>query len=321
MSQRVALETLNGAEGSKDPFAPCAFAAGETTEAPACSATLVLSTALAQFASEAGQGVCDTGRYRMRYRVWGQGPALIIIPGLCDDAEAFVLPMARLSRQFCCIAYELPNGRDDGARLASHSHDHLVDDLLALMDQMRIQSAIVMGVSFGSTIALKALAKAPQRFTVGIVQGGFAKRPLVWTEVLLARFARYWSGPISRLPVWRVLLERMHAGGFQALEPVRWPFMLQHHGAVPMSAVAHRSLLLNQIDLRGLLPTIAKPVLMICGDHDPLVNRACEDELRAGLPNVARAEIEGCGHLPQFTHPEVLCEVIEQFLGMKERSA
>jgi len=188
------------------------------------------------------------------------------------------------------------------------------------MDQMRIQSAIVMGVSFGSTIALKALAKAPQRFTVGIVQGGFAKRTLVWTEVLLAYFARYWSGPISRLPLWRAVIERLHAGDFQALEPVRWPFMLQHHGAVPMAAVAHRSLLLNQIDLRGLLPTIDKPVLMICGDHDPLVSRTCEEELRTGLPNVARAEIEGCGHLPQFTHPEVLCEVIEQFLGMKERS-
>ena len=38
-----------------------------------------------------------------------------------------------------------------------------------------------------------------------------------------------------------------------------------------------------------------------------------EDLLR-GLPHVARAELEQCGHLPQYTHPEVLCEVIERFL-------
>ena len=33
------------------------------------------------------------------------------------------------------------------------------------------------------------------------------------------------------------------------------------------------------------------------------------------LPNVARAEIEQCGHLPHFTHPELLTEVIRQFLA------
>ena len=54
--------------------------------------------------------------------------------------------------------------------------------------------------------------------------------------------------------------------------------------------------------------------MMICGERDSLVGRSCEEELFAGLPNVARAkEIEGCGHQPHHTHPEVLCEVIEQF--------
>ena len=55
-------------------------------------------------------------------------------------------------------------------------------------------------------------------------------------------------------------------------------------------------------------------MLLICGDRDPLVGRCCEQDLLRGLPNVARAEIEECGHLPQFTHPEVLSEVIRRFL-------
>lgn len=320
MAQRIALETLDGAKEPVGSFAPCAFAAGETGEAPACSAGLVLATSLAQFASESGRGVCDTGHYQMPYRVWGQGPALIIIPGLCDDPETFALPMARLSRQFCCITYELPTGRGDGSRLSTHSHADLVDDLFALMKQLRIESAILMGVSFGSTIALAALARAPKRFTIGIVQGGFAKQSLAWTELLAARFARYWSGSISRLPMWLPVIERMVGTEFQAVEPARWPFLLEHYGRVAMAAVAHRMLLLSQLDLRPLLPTISQPVLMICGEHDRVVSRAIDEELRSGLPTVARAEIEGCGHLPHFTHPEVLCEVIEQFLGMKERT-
>jgi len=78
--------------------------------------------------------------------------------------------------------------------------------------------------------------------------------------------------------------------------------------------------MIDQMDLRPILPTIRQPVLMICGEHDPIVGRKCEEELRNGLTNVARAEIEGCGHLTQYTHPEVLCEVIEQFLAACEAS-
>ena len=55
-------------------------------------------------------------------------------------------------------------------------------------------------------------------------------------------------------------------------------------------------------------------MLMICGDRDPLVGKACEGELRQGLPNVARAEIERCGHQAHLTHPEVMAEVVQQFL-------
>jgi len=94
-----------------DALTPCSFAAGETDEAPECSASLVLSAAREQYDREATRGVLDTGRYKLSYRVWGRGPALIFVPGLCDDAEGFVLPISRLRQSYCCIAYDMPTGR------------------------------------------------------------------------------------------------------------------------------------------------------------------------------------------------------------------
>jgi hypothetical protein len=44
------------------------------------------------------------------------------------------------------------------------------------------------------------------------------------------------------------------------------------------------------------------------------VGRAEEEVLLGGLPNVGRVVLEGCGHLPAYTHPEVLAEVTRQFL-------
>jgi pimeloyl-ACP methyl ester carboxylesterase len=55
-------------------------------------------------------------------------------------------------------------------------------------------------------------------------------------------------------------------------------------------------------------------VLLVGGDRDPVVARCCEEELLAGLPNAGRVELAGCGHVPQFTHPEALAQVTRRFL-------
>ena len=80
-----------------------------------------------------------------------------------------------------------------------------------------------------------------------------------------------------------------------------------------MRAVARRAVILHRLDLRKVLPEIRQPVLLVCGDHDPLVGRSCENELLQGLPNARRVVFSGCGHFPYLTHPETLAEVVRQF--------
>ena len=54
---------------------------------------------------------------------------------------------------------------------------------------------------------------------------------------------------------------------------------------------------------------------LICGDCDPLVSKRCETELLTGLPNIVRVEIENCGHMAIYTHPELLAELTAEFLA------
>lgn len=318
MTQRISLDTLHGAKEPLGSFAPCAFSNGETNEAPECSAALVLSASLERFRREAHTGVCDTGRYRLTFRAWGQGPALIVVPGVAGNLETHVLPLSRLSRNFCCISYTLPAGGDDGATLANLTHDDLVADVVSLADHLGVKASAVWGTSFGATIALAALAKHPDRFTIGILQTPYARRPLAPAEALLARFARYWPGTLSRVPTWLAIEERAHAAEFAALEPARWPFYLETAGKTPIAALARRAILAHRLDLRSVLPTIQQPAFLISGEYETAQTRARAEEVRAGLPSVARAEIDGCGDLPHLTHPEVLCEAIEQFMGVKK---
>jgi pimeloyl-ACP methyl ester carboxylesterase len=292
---------------------------GMLCESGICSAAPVtpvsLEATLRRFECEARRGVCDTGRYRCSYYVWGTGPPLLFVHGVSDTARSFVLPIAHLAARFRCIAYDLPTGQNDGARLSRYTHADLVADLFALLDHLDVRQTYVYGSSFGSTIALAAMGERPARLPRAVLQGGFARRPLAPAELLLSSLGRYWPWQLSQMPFRQTLLIKADAGPFRTGPPAVWQFYLANSGSTPMAAVAQRARLVHRLDLRPLLPRIRQPVLMICGDCDPTVNRACEDVLLAGLPNVGRIELSGCGHFPYFTHPELLAQVVRQFLS------
>jgi pimeloyl-ACP methyl ester carboxylesterase len=279
-----------------------------------CGEELRLEEVLARFRKEAVQDTFDTGRYRCRYYTWGSGPPLVFIHGLGDDALSFVLPIARLSEHFRCICYDQPKGGGDGSHLGRYHHADLVQDLIALVDHWQLPQAYLFGSSFGSTIALAAMHERPERFPRGVLHSGFARRPLAPAEEMLASWARYWPWNMSSLPMRETVMTQTHYPPFAARQPELWKFFLSRDGAIPMEAVARRALILNHVDLRSLLPSIRQPILMVVGDQDPLVGKSCEEVLMKGLPNATRAELSGCGHMAQFTHPEVLAEATWRFL-------
>lgn len=311
-SARVALDTVGPPADAG--FAACPYAEGKQADAPACSAAVSLEQARRRFQSEAIARTFDAGRYRMPFRVWGTGSPLVFVPGMCDDARSFVLLLARLSGQFCCVAYDLPSGRGDGARLGRIGPDDLVADLVALCDHLGFRQANLLGASFGSTVVLRALAAHADRFPTAVLQGGFAHRPLAFAEVLLARAARWWPGRMRQLPGWRPVLQARVGAEFAGVDPARWQYLLDVHGDAGIAPVARRALWIHATDLRPLLATIQQRVLLVVGERDVVVGQACAETLLRGLPHALRAEIEGAGHLPQFTHPEVFCEIVEQFL-------
>ncbi len=278
------------------------------------SAALTLADTQERFQREAVLGTCDTGRDVCAYYTWGQGPPLVFIPGLLDDARSFVLVAGLLVAHFRCIAYNLPSGWGDGARLARYKHADLVADLIALLDHLRISQSYVFGSSFGSTIALAAMHKHPGRLPRGILQAGFAHQPLGSAAVLLASFARYLPWRQGVLPFREAILRRVHQSPFAEREPDLWNYLVSRWALPPFASLGRLTLLLHLLDLRQLLPEIRQPVLLLCGDRDPLVGKQGEEELLHGLPNAGRVELSGCGHNPIFSHPEVLAELVRRFL-------
>jgi pimeloyl-ACP methyl ester carboxylesterase len=223
--------------------------------------------------------------------------------------------MHQLVERHTCIAYELPDGTTDGSLLGKYAHNDYVDDLLELLDYLNLARAAVLGSSFGSTIALAALSRRSERFTHGILQGAFAHRPLNFFQRCLCRMARSWQGWIADWPaIFRIVLQHIEQQTFARLAPQVRKCLLENGGHTPLKAAAMRSLMIDRIDLRPLLPSIRTPILMIGGDSDSLVPRNCENEIERSSPDVRRIEFSGCGHYPHYTHPIPMAEAIESFL-------
>jgi pimeloyl-ACP methyl ester carboxylesterase len=280
-----------------------------------------LDAALRRLAAEARPGACATPRYRLRYFSWGLpgGVPLAFIHGMNDLARSFAPLMARLvDAGVRCVGYELPSGHRDGANLGAYRHRHFVADLMCLLDHLGEPAADLFGSSFGSTVALRAAADHPARVRRVVLQGGFARRPLHWTERGLCRLGRYWFGlRMADLPFREREMRRREGAAFAGSDGAAWRFLLANTAVGPCRACALRSLMLDRLDLRPRLGRVRCPVLLIGGDRDGIVPRGCEAEVEAGVADVRRVELAGCGHYPQYTHVGEAAATVLRFLPLK----
>lgn len=287
-----------------------------------CPVPASLLKALAEFNDRAEIHDIQTSLYQVRCRVIGQGPPVVVSPGLASTYEGFALFLNTLAEQFRTIIFDYPGDRPgDSARLSRIGHDDLVTNLFELMDQLGIGRAFLVGISFGSTVTLKALARDPRRFPKAAVQGGFARRSFSIPEKVALKLGRIFPGNVGQLPLHERILTYNNRIHFPDVIDDRWEHYLEQNARTPIHSLAHRLDLLTRLDLRPLLPAIQTPMLLVQGNEDRIVPQRYFEELQKGLPQAQGAILPMIGHQPHYTHPEALAQLMSNFfIGCEEHS-
>jgi pimeloyl-ACP methyl ester carboxylesterase len=251
----------------------------------------------------------------MHYRILGQGPPLILVPGIASTYHVYALLLHTLATRFRTILYDYPGEHQgDRARLGRISHEHLVDDLFGLIEHLNLGRVFLVGLSFGSTVTLRALHREPRRFPKAVLQGAFARRQISAAERLALRLGRVMPGTLTRLPLRRTVLAYNSRSEFPSELDDRWSYYLDQNGLTPIAAIAHRVDLLGGLDLRPVLPEIPHEILLLQGNEDRIVPRRYLDELNAALPRATGVIMPMVGHQPHFTHAEALALAIADWL-------
>jgi pimeloyl-ACP methyl ester carboxylesterase len=273
------------------------------------------------FVHEAELGRIELGGYQAEYFAWGNGPALVCIHGLADSYLAFFPLAALLKDRFRVIAYNLPDGHRDGARLERYSLAELARDVLRLLKQLGLPRATLIGHSFGSALALTTAYRYPHIVQRAVTICGFAHRPLRFWQKKLLRFGRLLPRRWSCLTPYHWPLRQALAN---VSNPADWPVV--NWAAIDRDMVYFRAWAfwackLAQTDLRPCLPEIRVPVLVAYSQTDPLVPESCQHELLQRLPHAIGFRLAASGHFPNWSHPYLLAEALEQFHRMTTLSA
>jgi len=260
-------------------------------------------------------GRWDGPRYRMTYRILGQGPPLFLVPGIASTYQVYALLLNQLAGRFRTVLYDYPGEhQDDGADLTRISHDHLVDDVFGLIDHLNIGRVYLAGLSFGAAVVLKSLRREPRRFPKAAVQGAFAHRDFTRAERWALRLGRLFPGTVGRLPLRRTILSYNSQAEFPAILQDRWSFYLEKNGQTPIRSLAHRVTLLTELDLRPFLSDVPTEILLLQGNEDRIVRRRDFDLLKAALPRAEGVIMPTVGHHPHLTHAESLARLIGDWL-------
>jgi pimeloyl-ACP methyl ester carboxylesterase len=233
------------------------------------SASWLASTS-ADFSAGMGRtGCAHLKHYSVNYQEWGEGPPLVLVPGLAGG-YGLLGPLARLlSAHFRVISYQL-RGEDDCFALRQRFDlADMANDLGEFLDWHCLESPIVMGVSFGGVLALEFAARFPYRLQQLILQGTGAR----FENGLVPRVAR---AVLTRFPLpsnnpFINQFFNLLFGGKQKPGPL-FEFVTRQCWQTDQSMMAYRLRLLEQFDMVDRLKRIHVPTLVLAGDRDLLVS-------------------------------------------------
>lgn len=247
----------------------------------------------------------------------GDGPPLILVPGLSGDKEAFLYQFPAFTRHFRVLAVDLRRVRGD----EPEGIDLFVDDLVDVMDAFGVPSAAVLGLSFGGTLAMRLGVREPGRVRALVLVNTLARLDLshvglnrslliplayVTTRYTPPRVAETFSRVWGDLQVW--VYDPSDGNGrvfyYQQTSAAR----------VPFPAGSRRLALLRPFDLRDDLPAIRAPALVVRGTTDTYCPARWAREIAALIPQADFLEIAGAGHLALISKAETFNRVVLRWL-------
>lgn len=250
----------------------------------------------------AGQTVAftDTG---------GDGPPLVLLHSFAMDGSMFGPQVDAFADEYRCVTVD-ERGHGGTAADGPFSCWDVADDVIAVLDHLAIDAAVLAGTSQGGFIALRVALVAPGRVRALVLMGtsAAAEDPAVVDQY--RELARTWEeqGPIDPL------VDTLAAICLGAAPADAWK---DRWRLVPGDVFARNlETLVTRDSLVPRLGEVTVPALVLHGAADAAYPVALAEEIVAGLPGAGPlVVIDGGAHFLSLTDHGAVNEQLSTFLA------
>jgi pimeloyl-ACP methyl ester carboxylesterase len=265
--------------------------------------------------------VVDVRTHRVRVLEAGAGQPLLLVHGFPLGAAMWRPQLEAVPPGWRFIAPDLHGFGGDRLETPARSMDGHAKDLLALLDTLGIDRAVVCGLSMGGYVAFALLRRAPERVAGLVLCDTRAEADTdearAGRRTMRELLAQRGAGVIADLMIPRLLGETTRRERPGVMDTVRG--LIEANDAAGIDAAIEA--LLSRPDAVPQLAAIACPTLIVTGDEDTLTPLAFHQTLREVIPGAHLAVLPGAGHLSNLEQPAVFNAVLHQFLERLPRQA
>jgi pimeloyl-ACP methyl ester carboxylesterase len=253
----------------------------------------------------------------IHYETAGRGPVLVALHGIGGNHRSWRRQLAALADAYTVVAWDASgyggSSDPDGARTI----DDYADDVAGLLDHLGAARAHVLGISWGGVIALACYRRHPGRVTSLLLADTYRGGGTLPEPERSRRLARRLEVTESLSPA-QLARERtpalFTAGADPALLSEAQSIMAEIHPAGYRQA----AIALANADETALLPRIAVPTLVLCGDQDGVLPLPESETLAREIPGARLVVIPNAGHASNQEQPAAFNAAVRAFLQVRQ---
>jgi 3-oxoadipate enol-lactonase len=239
---------------------------------------------------------------------------IVLIHGFPFSHEMWSPQIGFLRNQFRVIAYDLRGHGLSGIGDGQYMLEFFVDDLLGLLDHLKIQKAVLCGLSMGGYIALRSIERNPERVAGLILADTQARADS--DEAKLKRAAAIRSVKIDGVKAYAegfvksVFAPQTFIGNKAAVEKIKQIIEKNESLGICGALLA----LASRTDTTEAVSCIKVPTLILVGEHDVLTPPSASQDMSIRIPRSDFHVIPNAGHLSNIENPEEFNKHVASFL-------
>ena len=245
---------------------------------------------------------------QLHYRDEGSGNPLLLLHGNPGSNAVWNKVYPELAQHYRVIAHDRQGfGQSEKIEEGDFSPQGYTEELIRLMDELKIETAHICGLSLGGMVAQCMALDYPER---------------VQNLILIATTADRTGRPVKdnlaelKRDGWPRVAARLNGSWFHDTSDST--DISNSYKACLQSSQRMRELTvtaLGKFDIKDRIHDIKAPTLVLVGAKDTLNPMGFSENLSNSIPDAKLIILSECGHQVPMERPEAFCELVHAFLN------